>query len=72
MTVVAELHESHGATFAERGTRRVVANYGRPGRTHRAVRNVVGVAEMGYGVVEVTGDDRVEFVDNAVSNRVPS
>ena len=72
MTVVAELHESHGATFTERGTRRVVANYGRPGRTHRAVRNVVGVAEMGYGVVEVTGDDRVEFVDNAVSNRVPS
>ena len=72
MTVVAELHESHGATFDERGTRRVVANYGRPGRTHRAVRNVVGVAEMGYGVVEVTGDDRVEFVDNALSNRVPS
>ena len=72
MTVVAELHDAHGATFTERGGRRVVAHYGRPARTHRAVRNVVGVIEMGYGVVEVTGDDRVEFVDNAVSNRVPS
>jgi aminomethyltransferase len=27
--------------------------------------------EMGYGVVEVTGEDRVEYVDNVVSNRIP-
>jgi aminomethyltransferase len=71
MTVVAELHESHGATFTERGGRRVADHYGRPERVHRAVRNVVGTIEMGYGVLEVTGDDRVGFVDNAVSNRVP-
>ncbi|MFO7927182.1 aminomethyltransferase family protein [Natronomonas sp.] len=71
MTVVSELHESHGATFTERGGRRVVDHYGRPERVHRAVRNVVGTIEMGYGIVEVTGDDRIEFVDNAVSNRVP-
>ncbi|CCQ37687.1 homolog to glycine cleavage system protein T [Natronomonas moolapensis 8.8.11] len=71
MTVVAKLHESHGATFTERGGRRVVDHYGRPERVHRAVRNVVGTIEMGYGVLEVTGDDRVDFVDNAVSNRVP-
>jgi len=71
MTVVAELHESHGATFTERGDRRVVDHYGRPERVHQAVRNVVGTIEMGYGVLEVTGDDRVDFVDNAVSNRVP-
>jgi aminomethyltransferase len=71
MTVVGELHERHGATFTERGGRRVVDHYGKPERVHRAVRKVVGVIEMGYGVVEVAGDDRVEFVDNAVSNRVP-
>ena len=71
MTVVAELHESHGATFTERGGRRVVDHYGRPERVHRAVRNVVGTIEMGYGVLEVSGEDRLEFVDNAVSNRVP-
>ena len=71
MTVIEDVHVDHGATFTDRGGRRVVANYGRHERAHRAVRNVVGVAEMGYGVVEIRGDDRVEFVDNAVSNRVP-
>ncbi|WP_255151977.1 aminomethyltransferase family protein [Halorarius halobius] len=72
MTVVPDTHERHGATFAEHDGRRVVEEYGRPERTHRAVRNGVGVIEMGYGVLELTGEDRVEFVDNAVSNRVPS
>jgi aminomethyltransferase len=71
MTVVPEIHEAHDATFTERGGRRVVDHYGRPERVHSAVRNVVGVIEMGYGVVEVTGDDRLAFVDNAASNRVP-
>jgi aminomethyltransferase len=72
MTVVADIHESHGATFTERGDRRIVSDYGRPERAHRAVRNVVGTIEMDYGIVEVRGDDRIEFVDNAVSNRVPN
>ena len=71
MTVVAELQESYGATFTERGGRRVVDHYGRPERVHRAVRNVVGTVEMGYGIIDVGGDDRLEFVDNAVTNRVP-
>ena len=71
MTLVEPVHASHGATFEERGGVRVAAEYGRPDRAARAVRNVVGTIEMGYGVLTVTGDDRVEFVDNAVSNRVP-
>ncbi len=72
MTVIESVHEDHGATFGGRGGRRVPVEYGRPNRTHRAVRNVVGVTEMPYGVVVVTGDDRVDYVDNAVSNDVPS
>jgi len=71
MTVVAEMHETYGATFLDCGDRRFVRDYGRPERTHRAVRNGVGVIEMGYGVVVIEGDDRVEFVDDTVSNRVP-
>ena len=71
MTVIEAVHADHGATFREVGGRRVVDNYGRPERTHRAVRNVVGVCEFGYGVLVVTGEDRVDYVDNAVSNRVP-
>ena len=71
MTVLESVHEAHEATFREVGGRRVVDTYGRPERTHRAVRNVVGVCEFGYGVLVVTGEDRVDYVDNAVSNRVP-
>ncbi|MES3517691.1 MAG: glycine cleavage T C-terminal barrel domain-containing protein [Natronomonas sp.] len=71
MTVVESLHQDHNAVFTERGGRRVVDHYGRPERTHRAVRNGVGVIEMGYDIVAVEGDDRVDFVDNVLSNRVP-
>ena len=70
MTVVAA-HDDLGAEFVEYDGRRVVEDYGRPDSAHRAVRNGVGVIEMGYGVVEVTGSDRIEYVDNVVSNRIP-
>ena len=72
MTVLKDVHADHGATFGERGNCEVVSEYGRPGRSHRAVRNVAGVIEHASDVLVVTGDDRVEFVDNAVSNVVPS
>ena len=65
------VHEAHGATFTERGGRTVVAEYGRPARTHTAVRSGVGVIEHAEDVLVVTGEDRVEYVDNAVSNVVP-
>ncbi|HET7323115.1 MAG TPA: aminomethyl transferase family protein, partial [Halococcus sp.] len=71
MTLVEAVHEAHGARFLAHGGVRVADHYGRPERTHRAVRNVVGVTEMGYGILTVTGEDRIDFVDNAVSNRVP-
>ena len=71
MTVVGDLHEEYGATVGERGGRTVAEAYGRPQRAARAVRNVVGAIEMGYGVVTVSGADRYEFVDDAVSNRIP-
>ena len=71
MTVIEDVHAAHDAAFREVGGRRVVDEYGRPERTHRAVRNAVGVCEFGYGVLVVTGEDRVDYVDNTVSNRVP-
>lgn len=69
--LLRDVHEDHGATFEERGERTVVRDYGRPERTHRAVRNVTGVIEHASDIVSVTGEDRVEYVDNAVSNTVP-
>ncbi|MFB6156931.1 MAG: aminomethyltransferase family protein [Haloferacaceae archaeon] len=71
MTVAGEVHETHGADFERRGGRRVVADYGRPERTHLAVRNGAGVVEMDYGVVVVEGSDRHEYVDNVITNAVP-
>jgi len=71
MTLVSDTHGAHGAVYRDRGGRQVVDHYRKPERVGKAVRNVVGAIEMGYGVLAVTGEDRVEFVDNAVSNRVP-
>ncbi|ELZ37790.1 folate-binding protein YgfZ [Halorubrum saccharovorum DSM 1137] len=71
MTLVSDTHGAHGAVYRDRGGRQVVDHYRKPERVGKAVRNVVGAIEMGYGVLAVTGEDRVEFIDNAVSNRVP-
>ena len=71
MTILADIHREHDATFQQRGGRQVVSEYGRPERAHRAVRKVVGVTEHCHDVVVVTGDDRLDYVDNAVSNEVP-
>ncbi|MFB6359749.1 MAG: aminomethyl transferase family protein, partial [Halobacteriales archaeon] len=65
------VHADYGATFDEQHGRRVAIDYGRPARTHRAVRNGVGVTEQPVDVIVVTGDDRIDYVDNLVSNRVP-
>lgn len=72
MSVIESQHEDHGATFGDRGGRTVVEHYGRPERAHRAVRNAAGLIESAYGVIVVEGEDRLEYVDNVVTNRVPS
>ncbi|MFB6300529.1 MAG: aminomethyltransferase family protein [Halobacteriales archaeon] len=71
MNELRTFHEEHGATFRTIEGRSVVDDYGRPERTHRAVRNGVGVTEMPYGVIVVEGSDRVSYVDNVVTNAVP-
>lgn len=72
MAELLDVHERHDATFTERGGRRVVDHYGRPERSHGAVRKVVGVVEHAEDVLVVAGDDRVDFVDNAISYPVPT
>lgn len=70
MTGLAGVHEAHGATFETRGDRTLVAHYGRPDRAHAAVRNGAGLIEHAYDVIRISGADRIDFVDNAISNRV--
>lgn len=72
MSSLFEVHDDHDATYQRRGGRRVVAEYGRPDRAHKAVRNVAGLIEVAADAIEITGEDRVDFVDNAISNRVPT
>ncbi len=71
MSDLESIHEDHGAAFADVGGRRVVERYRRPDRTRQAVRNGVGVREMPYGVITVEGDDRISYVDDVLTNRVP-
>ena len=71
MADLGAFYEEYGATTETRGGRPVALDYGRPERTHRAVRNGVGATVHPYDVVVVTGEDRVDYVDNVVSNRVP-
>ena len=72
MTVVREAHDAHGATFREVAGRSFPAEYGRPERTHGAVRNGVGVTEHAFDVVVATGTDRHAFVDDATAGSVPT
>ena len=67
-----DFHADHGATFETEGGVEVVADYGRRERTHRAVRNGAGVTEAPYDVVVLEGSDRHEYLDNVVTNRVPT
>jgi hypothetical protein len=57
MTLVSDAHADHEARYRDRGGRQVVDHYGKPDRVGKAVRNVVGTIEMGYGVLAVTGED---------------
>lgn len=72
MTLLDDVHADHGAQFTERGERRLVDEYGRPERAVAAVRNGVGTIELGYGIVSIAGEDRIDYVDNVISNRVPT
>ncbi|MFB6167949.1 MAG: glycine cleavage T C-terminal barrel domain-containing protein [Haloferacaceae archaeon] len=65
---LSRLHDDHGAVRDDGGR---IRHYGRPRRTHLAVRNGVGVVDGDEGVVVVTGEDRHEFVDDTVTTPVP-
>jgi aminomethyltransferase len=68
MSVVPEDHADLGAVFDAAS---VPEHYGRPERTHQAVRNGVGVTEMADGVVEVTGPDRAAQFDARATAAAP-
>ena len=72
MTSIPDVHERYGGLLTIRGGRRVVAQYGRPQRTYRAVRNVAGVIEHGFGLLTVTGPQRRDAVAESLTNECPT
>lgn len=72
MSGLDELYDDHGATYTDVSGRSVPAEFGRPQRAHLAVRNGVGITEHPFDAVAVTGADRIEYLDNVLSNHVPT
>lgn len=72
MTVVRDTHESHGATFTTVGGHSLPAEYGRPARSHAAVRQVVGVTEQAYGIIIVEGSDREAVLEAVLPSGPPT
>ena len=68
MTLSEDFLRSYGAVWDESNTR--IHHYGRPNREQLAVRNGVGITLHPYDLLRITGDDRIEFVDNVVTNAV--
>lgn len=64
-------HESLGAQFESTGDWNVPAHYGDPVAEHLAVRKGVGIADLSHrGLLQVTGDDRVTWLQSIISNDI--
>lgn len=68
------LHAHHtqlGASFEEVSGWEVPAHYGDVAAEHRAVRQALGIADLSHrGKIRVTGDDRVKWLQNIISNDI--
>jgi folate-binding protein YgfZ len=62
-------HAEKGAVFVEAGGWEVPAHYGNPEAEHDAVRRDAGMADLSQrGMLRVTGDDRVKWLQSIISN----
>ncbi len=64
-------HEALGAQFETVGEWEMPAQYGDPIAEHLAVRQGVGIADLSHrGLLQVTGDDRVTWLQSIISNDI--
>ncbi len=70
----SSLHTAHqqlGAHFGLAGEWEMPRHYGDPTAEHHAVRKGVGVADVSHrGTLQVTGDDRVTWLQSIISNDI--
>ena len=65
------LHETLGAQFELIGDWEMPAHYGDPVSEHLAIRKGVGIADLSHrGLLQVTGDDRVTWIQSIISNDI--
>jgi len=67
----AEQEKRAGAVFAERFGVVLPAHFGDPGKEYEAVRGAVGLVDGSFrGLIEVTGGDRLRWLNGQVTNDV--
>jgi glycine cleavage system T protein len=67
--ILFEFHRRNGAVFVERGGWELPAHFGDPTAEYEAVRSAVGFSDFSHrGLLQVTGPDRLPFLQGMVSN----
>jgi glycine cleavage system T protein len=70
-SLLTTFHQSNGAQFVERDGWLLPAQFGNSGAEYAAVRSAVGFIDLSHrGLLQLTGADRVSFLQGMVSNDV--
>lgn len=70
-SLLSDFHQSNGAQFGERDGWLLPAQFGNPAAEYAAVRSAVGFLDLSHrGLLQLTGADRVSFLQGMVSNDV--
>ena len=65
------LHKTLGTQLGPIGEWEMPAHYGDPVSEHLAVRKGVGIADLSHrGLLQVTGDDRITWIQSIISNDI--
>jgi glycine cleavage system T protein len=70
-SLLSDFHQSNGAQFVERDGWLLPARFGSPDAEYAAARSAVGFIDLSHrGLIQLTGADRVSFLQGLVSNDV--
>lgn len=68
MSIIKDLHAASGAETVQRNGVTVPLSYGDPAAVHQALRKNVLLADYShFGMVEVSGDEAFEFLDETLA-----
>src|SRR5438067_12524602 len=71
MNPLLELHRQAEAEFQPYGDVEIVSTFGEPPAEYSAIRKACGMIDLPFrAFIEVTGKDRLPFLNNLLSNQV--